>query len=96
MYISATDPMFQPQIFKDYTQTILNFPGEDLQSATVHVIYPLLIQANVSIAVLTIHGNFALTFIPQIVLWNTYRVDLHTANDRIELCAPYTDPTQLV
>ncbi|MDR2603294.1 MAG: hypothetical protein LBC11_01900 [Puniceicoccales bacterium] len=90
--VFATDPMFRPQMFKNYDGATIDLPGNDLQSATTHGIYPLIVQSNVNIGVTTIDGHFAFTFIPQIVLWNPYDVDLQPTNYVVELCVPYNDP----
>ncbi|MDR0693041.1 MAG: hypothetical protein LBF49_00500 [Puniceicoccales bacterium] len=90
--VFATDPMFRPQMFKNYDGATVDSPGNDLQPATTHGIYPLVVQSNVNIGVTIIDGHFAFTFIPQIVLWNPYDVDLQPTNYVVELCVPYNDP----
>ncbi|MDR2776562.1 MAG: hypothetical protein LBB17_00740 [Puniceicoccales bacterium] len=94
--VFATDPMFRPQMLKNYDGATIDFPGNDLQPATTHGIYPLLVQSNVNIGVATVDGHFAFTFIPQIVLWNPYDVDLQPTNYVVELCVPYNDPTNTI
>ncbi|MDR1233204.1 MAG: hypothetical protein LBJ75_03015 [Puniceicoccales bacterium] len=96
MPVVATDPMFRPQMFKNYDGATIDFPGNDLQPATTHGIYPLLVQSNVNIGLATIDGHFAFTFIPQIVLWNPYNVDLQPTNYMVELCVPYNDPVNTI
>jgi hypothetical protein len=94
--VFATDPMFRPQMFKNYGEATVDSPGNDLQPATTHGIYPLIVQSNVNMGVTIIDGNFALTFIPQIVLWNPYDVDLQPANYVVELCVPYNGPANTI
>ncbi|MDR0742062.1 MAG: hypothetical protein LBE98_01190 [Puniceicoccales bacterium] len=94
--VFATDPMFRPQMFKNYDGATIDFPGNDLQPATTHGIYPLLVQSNVNIGVAIVEGHFAFTFIPQIVLWNPYDVDLQPTNYVVELCVPYNDPVNTI
>ncbi|MDR1891362.1 MAG: hypothetical protein LBQ23_04310 [Puniceicoccales bacterium] len=96
MAVFATDPMFRPQMFKNYEGATINSPGKDLQPATTHGIYPLLVQSNVNIGVAAIGGRFAFTFIPQVVLWNPYDVDLQPADYVLELCVPYNDPVDTI
>ncbi|MDR2779328.1 MAG: hypothetical protein LBB16_03550 [Puniceicoccales bacterium] len=96
MPVFATDPMFRPQMFKNYDGATLISPGNDLQLATIHGIYPLMVQLNVNIGVAIIDGNFAFTFVPQIVLWNPYDIDLQPANYILELCVPYNDPANTI
>jgi hypothetical protein len=91
MSVFASNPMFHPQIYKDYTGATASNPGADLQPPTVHGIYPLLVQANLNIGVARFNGKFAMTFTPQIVLWNPYNTDLKMTDYTIELCAPYDD-----
>ncbi|MDR2432517.1 MAG: hypothetical protein LBD34_02075 [Puniceicoccales bacterium] len=94
--VFATDPMFRPQMFKNYDGATMDFLGDDLQPATTHGIYPLVVQSNVNIGVAIIDGHFAFTFIPQIVLWNPYDVDLQPTNYVVELCVPYNDPANMI
>ncbi|MDR1413749.1 MAG: hypothetical protein LBI56_02315 [Puniceicoccales bacterium] len=86
--VIATNPMFRPQIFRDYAGSTADYPGEDLQLATIHGIYPTLVQANLNIGLAAINGNFAITFIPQIAIWNPHTADLQTANYSVELRVP--------
>ncbi|MDR2628704.1 MAG: hypothetical protein LBC30_01795 [Puniceicoccales bacterium] len=94
--VFATDPMFRPQMLKNYDGATIDFPGNDLQPATTHGIYPLVVQSNVNIGVAIIDGQFVFTFIPQIVLWNPYDVDLQPTNYVVELCVPYNDPADTI
>ncbi|MDR1414123.1 MAG: hypothetical protein LBI56_04295 [Puniceicoccales bacterium] len=89
--VAAMDPLFRPQIFKNYTAVTVSYPGKDLQLPTVHGIYPLLAQANISIGLATANGHFAITFVPQIAIWNPHNVDLQMANYSVELCVPCGD-----
>jgi hypothetical protein len=36
MAVFATDPMFQPQMVKNYNEAIIDSPRKNLQSATTH------------------------------------------------------------
>ncbi|MDR1433251.1 MAG: hypothetical protein LBI61_02845 [Puniceicoccales bacterium] len=81
----ATDPPYMPQAFADYAGATADSPDDDLQSATIHGVFPLLVQANVSIGVANVDGRFAFTFVPQIALWNPYSVDLQRADYSVEL-----------
>ncbi|MDR1528703.1 MAG: hypothetical protein LBS22_03930 [Puniceicoccales bacterium] len=94
--VFATDPMFRPQMFKNYDGATINFPGNDLQPATTHGVYPLVVQSNINIGVAIIDGYFAFSFIPQIVLWNPYDVDLQPTNYVLELCVPHNDPANTI
>ncbi|MDR1595361.1 MAG: hypothetical protein LBR91_00335 [Puniceicoccales bacterium] len=58
-------------------------------ASAIHGIFPVLAQANVNIGVTVIDGHLAITFVPQILLWNPHTVDLETTDYVIELCVPY-------
>ncbi|MDR3144084.1 MAG: hypothetical protein LBT64_01115 [Puniceicoccales bacterium] len=90
MQVLATEPMFRPQFPKDYSAATADSPGDDLRPPAVHGIYPLLAQANVSIGVAEIGGKFAITLLPQVVLWNPYGSDLQMSKYSVELCVPRT------
>jgi hypothetical protein len=53
-------------------------------------------MSNVDIRVNVIGKRFALTFVPQILLWNPYDVDLQPAYYVLELCMPCNDPVNTI
>ncbi|MDR2737945.1 MAG: hypothetical protein LBB18_03340 [Puniceicoccales bacterium] len=84
--VLASAPLFRPQFLVDYDG--LGAPVQDLLPPDRHGIYPLLAQANVSVGIAKVGGNFAVTLLPQIVLWNPYNVDLQITDYTVELCVP--------
>ncbi|MDR2738024.1 MAG: hypothetical protein LBB18_03750 [Puniceicoccales bacterium] len=72
----ATEPMFNPRDL---------VPQTDPASEQIHGIYPVLVQANINIGLAVVGGNIALTFAPQIAVWNPYNTELRMADYCVEL-----------
>jgi hypothetical protein len=64
----APESVFRPEMFHNYEGAIIHSPGKDLQPAITHGIHPLVTRSNVSIGVAAVNGDFAFTFVPQVVL----------------------------
>jgi hypothetical protein len=55
-----------------------------------------MVQSNVNIARGDIDGRSAVTFLPQIVLWNPYDIVLQPADYVLEFGVPYNDPVNTI
>ena len=81
--VSASNPMFRPQFLQNYTGQ-----SSDLQTPKNHGVYPVIVQGNLDIGIGVTNGHLAITYTPNVVLWNPYNVTLGMADYCIELCIP--------